>query len=384
MNKMRLSGELSQRRWVSAANHPALHFSPTSPGDFLKQQGLQDTQPNRLRWMLHETMGCPDTMELRREELSGSADDNEVLASFLATVGSDGEVTEYLQHAKLVVHVGETLIVHGSVGPDAVGVAPMASTESAASANWWPLEYESDLELTEWVRRLNEFAAHEVEQWCADPDGWGFGAADRGGPGFYLRPGGRLLAYAMPKLPGVGHHTQTVISSDYISEQGHIAGISSVTEDFMARGGVSRLLSGHKPNGDTPVVMRGPANLVTAVAADTCYAKFTLWDGEPPTTTLDGPRSPSSSDPRGGAVFEVTAPVDGPGPFSIHGVLDCGAMLDFVCDDALGAAAPGQELGEWWVKGNFPDGDVLLSKGQGLTVTNKKLPLQAALALSIV
>ena len=41
-------------------------------------------------------------------------------------------------------------------------------------------------------------------------------------------------------------------------------------------------------------------------------------------------------DERAGAVFEVTAPLAGPGPFSIHGRLADGTELDFGKDAVVG------------------------------------------------
>ena len=159
VNKMRLSTELAECRWVAAEQHPALRYG-AAPAAFLRQHGLADTIPNRLKWMLAETMGSPNAFEFRRRELSSAApepsggsaarpavSDEDVLASFQATVLPGGEVTEYLRAAKLVVRVGETLIVHGSIGAGAAGVAPAATASPPPDPDggWWPLEHSSGL-----------------------------------------------------------------------------------------------------------------------------------------------------------------------------------------------------------------------------------------------
>ena len=57
-------------------------------------------------------------------------------------------------------------------------------------------------------------------------------------------------------MPPVARSKATVISSDYVAEGGQIAGVEPAVARFVARDGVALLLSGHKPHGDAPLVMR--------------------------------------------------------------------------------------------------------------------------------
>jgi hypothetical protein len=82
-----------------------------------------NTQVDRLKWMLEETLSCPTTFELRRTSLANeraieptAVPDPDVVADFVESVGFGGVVLEYLQHADLMVCIGNTVFVHGALG----------------------------------------------------------------------------------------------------------------------------------------------------------------------------------------------------------------------------------------------------------------------------
>ena len=174
-----------------------------APADVTSDQLLEaNTVANRLRYMLADNMGSPRAFEFRRRELAALAaeaeadgavptggaaaaaagvSDEAVLESYLASVlAPDGEMRDYLRHAKLAVRLGRALFVHGAVQPEAIGHVPGGAAGRIDDVD-------------EWIARLNAFCAAEVAEWMADADAgrdpaWA-GAADRAGAGFFERSG---------------------------------------------------------------------------------------------------------------------------------------------------------------------------------------------------
>ena len=251
INKMRLSAELGLSSaeggayppdWLPARAHPGVYWrqggARASPHDWLAAQPAgprrADSRANRLRWMLEDNMGSPRAFEGRRAELavassssassSSAVSDAAVLESYVASLRPGGAMRSYLQQAQLAVLVGETLFVHGGLRPDTIGVAPGVAPATGGDVNGddggvvdgggGTLRVGS---VGEWVEAMNAFAASQVAEWCADADAAGAGprwpgasSPDPLGRGFFARPGGRLMAYAMATQPD-GAASPTVV-----------------------------------------------------------------------------------------------------------------------------------------------------------------------------
>ena len=467
INKMRLSAELGLSSaeggayppdWAPARAHPGVYWrqggARASPHDWLAAQPVgprrADNRVNRLRWMLEDNMGSPRAFEGRRAELASSAStsasavsDAAVLESYVASLRPGGAMRSYLQQAQLAVVVGETLFVHGGLRPDTIGVAPGATTTVDSGGGGG-----DDVgggggrrrvgSMGEWVEAMNAFAASQVAEWCADADAaagpsWP-GAADPLGPGFFARPGGRLMAYAMANQPG-GERSPTVVYSSFLDDGQPVAAAPEVVR-WLDSGGISTLVVGHQPHGDAPVIMRcaapaervqegggerggggggggdggddGAADAAAAalmvVTADTSFSGATEWVASPeepqPTAaappppghqlaaaakTAGAPGSekprgvppPPSPKPRGCAVLEVCGGGDGgdgSAAVRVHGRLSDGRSVDFaVGDDPRVGTLRGDG---WWVKGLLPSGELLLSRGKGYVVQNCVAPCE--------
>ena len=247
INKMRLSAELGLSSaeggayppdWLPARAHPGVYWrqggARASPHDWLAAQPAgprrADSRANRLRWMLEDNMGSPRAFEGRRAELavassssassSSAVSDAAVLESYVASLRPGGAMRSYLQQAQLAVLVGETLFVHGGLRPDTIGVAPATGGDvngddgGVVDGGGGTLRVGS---VGEWVEAMNAFAASQVAEWCADADAAGAGprwpgasSPDPLGRGFFARPGGRLMAYAMATQPD-GAASPTVV-----------------------------------------------------------------------------------------------------------------------------------------------------------------------------
>ena len=290
INKMRLLAELSPAHWLAADEHPGVYWranaladgSTATPATFLASQPdgqREDSVANRLRYMLADNMGSPKAFELRRAELAELAahadtldavpplatggeleavSDEMVLESYLSSVlRPDGLMREYLQHAKIAVRLGSALFVHGGIHPNALGAVPGRAHRLT--------------DIDEWIRALNEFAAAEVAAFCEDADSgrapsWR-GASDRGGFGFFDRPGGRLLSYGMATQPDLTT-SPTVVYSSYL-RNGHPTPPDAQVTARLAASGIHALVVGHQPHGDAPVVMRCPPSPADAVTEAT-------------------------------------------------------------------------------------------------------------------
>ena len=128
LNKLRLTSELGEAEMARDPSAiPGPHWDPRAPtlAEHLAATGHADSRAERLRYMYLHTLGCPETFELRRREislLSGRAagdakapSDEEVVEAAVGDVLPGGLLRTYMEHADVAVLLGHTLFVHGSV-----------------------------------------------------------------------------------------------------------------------------------------------------------------------------------------------------------------------------------------------------------------------------
>jgi hypothetical protein len=233
---------------------------------------LEGAAPAALRAILERTMGAPDAFEFRRAELRTTgcdASDEAVLASFRDGVKAGGYMREYLEHAQLAVRVRDSLFVHGALPRGGLGFVPARSGPAEREhlrehAHEHPHEHPHEhqhpaspcTELGPWLEQLNAFYWDEVRAWAV------------GEPGAARV----LLEYARPgKLASRG-----VIYNDWLAAGATLP--QPVPPDvaaFLHRAGVRRVLSGHRPHGDTPTVIAAGAghDRLYVVTADTSYSE---------------------------------------------------------------------------------------------------------------
>lgn len=373
INKMRLTAELCEKHWLpDDGSHPGVYWVPGStPAAFQQKHGLdEDNRANRLKWMLKDNLGSPDAFEFRRVELStfrscepSNVSDDEVLESYLQSVAPYGLMTEYLQQAQLAAIVGDCLFVHGACLPRSIGkVPPFNYDENSAlpfSASFSKVDC-----VHEWVAQLNLFASRQVQEWIQDPYHWP-GASDRGGEGFFQRSGGGLLRYGMNDMPKGQPPVPGVVYANYLVE-GNPQEVAPEVEEFVSKGGLRYILTGHQPHGDAPVIMQSAGKKVMAVSADTSYAKFTKWLEED-RSALSDPTDDKNT--RGLVAFEVC--VEEKKGLNIHGNLSDGTMVDFTCFSGDSKQGPGDQVGKWWIKGSLPDGRLVITHAEGWDVVNQ-------------
>merc|ERR1712226_70677 len=131
------------------------------------------------------------------------------------------------------------------------------------------------------------------------------------------------------------------------------------TLDWLRRGGVRRVISGHLPNGDAPLIIRMSPD-IDVIAADITYAGQVSWVGD----EQDG-GAPSTVCP---AVCEVCVELESHTCF-VHGSLSNGLSFEAKLDDPVVGRTT---VDGWRVKGRT-DSLLVLSK-------NEKWEFQSRLA----
>ena len=280
INKMRLAQELT-------AQHQKMHPWSTYRGVFWRgDAGLDhdeaDTLPNRLRWILQNTMGSGRSFELRRQELGGdNVTDDMVVHSFHESLQPNGAMREYLKVGKLGVVLGDTLFVHGGLSKDVMGWIPQQQDEKKEN------------NARTWISKLNIFCKLQVEEFFRDMDDekshsnlTGNNWAMSGGYGT-LFPGGDLMQYGMGWLPNLTRNN-TVIYRDWFQLPTAAPPSSSAPPDvsrptlprppessvveYLKSSKIKRVVCGHKPHGDACLIVKSQGDEVCVVTLDTSYS----------------------------------------------------------------------------------------------------------------
>ncbi len=217
-----------------------------------------NTMANRLRWILDCTMGSVGDFEFRRNELALLSDreasdvsDDDVVASFYKSVAdADGFMRRYLELGQLAVVIDCTLYVHGGVYgvfDAAKGIQSCVGLVPNGDDLVNQLSFE---DRDEWALSLNDWMRSQVAAVVAAP---AF-SADRSS-----RSGQALFLY------GSYSPTPSVIMARMLDDVSMPLHIPQDTAAHLKRWGLSRVVSGHTPHGNTPTVFSSHGVQVRAV-----------------------------------------------------------------------------------------------------------------------
>jgi hypothetical protein len=224
---------------------------------YLKSLSDAECQLLMLKWMLSYNMGCgalgekPDTFELRRSELAqihphkSDISDLDVLESFVKMIAPNGAMREYLQLSDVAHIHRDTLFIHGAITTENLGWVPCGQGQ-----------YEKIHDLDSWVNKLNAWYRHEIIGWIDNPI-----------PKTVTPPGSKAIDYYTI------HNPRNVITSNWYTDN-QIAKLSSQVTEYLNQSGVRRVVSGHQPFGDYPLILRefSSKNCLEVIAADTSYS----------------------------------------------------------------------------------------------------------------
>jgi len=266
---------------------------------YLNDNNLKINAVSRLKYILDYTMGSNDSFVKRRKELSiilnkspDSISDNDIVTSFLNSVSpnpknikntNDNYMLKYLKNGKIAYIFGEHIFVHGAVNKNNIGYIP--NNKNIVD------------DVGKWVYGLNKWFQKDLKEYMANPE---YGGISK------KRKGYKIIDYAVPS------DNKTVVYSDNL-KNGNGRYINVKVIKYLNKGGVHSIISGHRPHGDCPLVLR--SKKLTAVSADTSYSKM-------------GHRSKWGIDNRGNAVSEVLLYLNG--DIRTHGILQDNQKYDYI------------------------------------------------------
>jgi hypothetical protein len=311
-----------------------------TPQEYLIKNNLNperdNTWPNRLKWLLKETMGAEGAFERRKKELAiirekteDEITDDEVVQSYRDECdpadGKENFMLQYLQQANVAWMYGSTLFVHGGINPKNIGRVP-GKIHMIDNARVW-------------VNELNLWAKNELNNFMKNPTNPEMGKG--------------LTDYGSSEN---GNHGATVTYTNYLVN-GNAQHIPTEVQTFMINNTISSVVSGHQPHGDCPMVIcTGCSHVITA---DTSYSEMNS-------------RSPHGyNDNRGqNCVNEVIVHRDGTS--EVHGVLQDGQKIEYKLGGVNGDPFVGRQLksDERWIKAKYKGQDKYLAvKAEGFNMT---------------
>lgn len=219
---------------------------------YLKTKSQLSCQSIYLKWMLEASMGCgsschkPTTFEYRRQELAilnhqdpASISDEAITESFLNLVSPEGFMTKFLEKAQLVKIIGETLFLHGAITLENMGYLPSSPQQRITNAK-------------EWFDALNAWYSEEIKAWQNHPEEKGC-----------LPPAHRALDHYVLFNP------RSIVPTNWY-QKGQLKPIPKAVIDFLNQAGIYRVVSGHQPFGDFPLILR--TENLEVIVADTSYS----------------------------------------------------------------------------------------------------------------
>lgn len=213
-----------------------IEFSGT-PQEFVQSLSVKQCQLIYLHWMLEKTMGCPQTFEFRRTELSQRdsnqpVNDEVVLSSFIKECAPSGLFGQYLTHAQIGVIIPEAklIAVHGGLHQDNIGRLPTMK----------PHENRIE-EATAWIHQFNLWYQTQIAQWS------------NYSPSHTYIPACTALDECALPIAGQLKH---VITSDYLDHQRQFKQIPYAISEYLEDNDLQIVLSGHQPCGDHPAIVK--------------------------------------------------------------------------------------------------------------------------------
>lgn len=310
INKLRMTQELSKKhvkeyQWNET--YPGtfwtqIFFKGLSPYEQIRSKGVKfiDSTNNlidRLRWILSCTMGSPNAFMNRFHELSRRENANEdnnnnniisydmVVDNFITNIKPNGIFAEYMKHAKLALVIKDTLFVHGAICTNSYGWIPGESNNknNDNDGHTDDIDYNNkrikDTDVNEWVNKLNAFASKGIYDCIhSDQDAtpWSF----TGGYKNHNTPCSNILQYGMGWLPN-GKRNRTIVYNQWVIEdKNKLNSINFPTEEIINNlhlHGVKRILTGHKPLGDSPAIFSNNDRNFHVITADTSYSARTKY-----------------------------------------------------------------------------------------------------------
>ena len=386
-----------------------------------------NTRPERLRYMLKHTLGCPDTFEFRRQEIqlltqiygeypttlletndyipigdkendescSIHITDDQVVDSFLYEISEKGSLYQYLKLSQIAAIIGNTIFVHGSIDELTMKYVPLDTTKFELPTSL-PPEDGTDGRMienvNEWVQALNDYLQQGLEDFDNRPH-WNEHRTSRGGEAVLAiqnRPSmwGRSIVCNSYADGGIIHTPDAEkerqralqVARDEVDPLQY-EGIASNVFDtkpahWLLEHGIQRIVVGHKPTGDCAAILSSTYNGVEIVSVDTSYSHHQ--------DVKDGTKRFGNNRGDTIALIEITGEDGQCNWLESFGTIKCGTeysnrlptlgkSIGKECQDD-GDLYLGRRLSDgWWVKASIPP-NYYLCRGSGRTVEYQTRP----------
>lgn len=224
--------------------------------EYVGALSTKEAQVLYLKWMLRETMGCGpvkprgdiDTFRLFKQEIAeihsideAAVSNERVLDVLLKELEPGGAYHKYLTEGVLMKRIGETLFTHGAITAHNLGFVPELAERVA--------------DIDRWIRLVNEWYEAQIIAWAS-----GKTAAPATSP-----PGSSALMWYLVQNP------LSVVTTNWYDDEGKISNISKSVTEYLLGGGVRRVISGHQPFSDCPLVLR-PSDKLEIIIGDTGFS----------------------------------------------------------------------------------------------------------------
>jgi hypothetical protein len=167
--------------------------------------------------------------------------DEMVTRSFIDSVMPSGYLTSYLKQAQLGHILGETLFIHGAITMENMGYIPGMSDSDARVTD-----------AREWIQQLNDWYSCQIREWLDKPV-----EEDLHAPGH--KPLDKYVVF----------NPKSIVTSNWY-QNGQFAPIRKEVVKFLNDAGLYRVVSGHQPCSDFPLLIRDPD--LEVIVGDTGYS----------------------------------------------------------------------------------------------------------------
>jgi hypothetical protein len=254
INKFRIPVELNDL----ALQQPPVEVTIRSEEDaiaFKESSQIFGNRIQRLKYMLRHNMGAPDKFELLKrelEELRGQTPtDSEVTSFYFDWLQPGGQAFYVLSRMKLIHRVGNTLFVHGGITAENFGRLPHRSGVVS--------------DLDQWIEKLNNFYTDEVLKIAVNGNTWPGPSEDR--------VGDLLLEYPMPRPWETDRsRMDSVVTGRNIDAFINPLDLPPVVRAYLKQSGIARVVVGHNPVGQYPILVRPSADSVEQLYGDNSHS----------------------------------------------------------------------------------------------------------------
>lgn len=211
-----------------------------------------------VKWMLEQNLGCPHTFNYQRQYLAEKlkrslhdVSDSDVLNCILEQNSPQGTMGEYLRHTQIAAIIPNSgiLAVHGGFTPENIGRIPTMPAGAPIIRD-----------VHSWIDQFNQWFKEEVIKWSQ---------LTHDEMPLVLQPARSTLDTFSLRVPS---EFRSIVTSAMIDAQRQYVHVPEVVSDYLSRGGINVVLTGHQPCGDHPVLLRSQDDRVVFLNGDVGYA----------------------------------------------------------------------------------------------------------------